>query len=74
MAIEGTDLELELETLVDRHGLATVLNALQGVCRLKANHIRENWPATNSEGLAKVWIRLEAAVGRAWLSAEKEGL
>lgn len=72
--IKGTDLETELETLVDRHGLTEVLNCIQGVCGLKAAHIRENWAATNSEGLARSWDKAAGAIESAWTKVRELGL
>jgi hypothetical protein len=72
--IKGTDLELELETLIDRHGLTEVLNCLQGVCGLKSIHILENWPGTDSEPQAKAWTRAAKAIEPAWSKAKALGL
>lgn len=72
--INGTDLELALETLVDRHGVVEVLNALEGVCGLKAQHITENWLGTGSESQAKAWTRAAAAIEKAWAKVRALGL
>ena len=37
------DATSELETLVDRYGLANLVSALAIVCEEKADHIRANW-------------------------------
>jgi len=46
------NLTAALETLVDAHGLDSVLLDLAGICFGKADHIRTNW---QDEKLAKVW-------------------
>ena len=33
-----------LESLVDSHGLDSVLRALVGICHGKAEHLESNWP------------------------------
>lgn len=38
-----TDATTELETLVDRYGLANLVEMLAIVCEEKADHIRANW-------------------------------
>ncbi len=37
------NLETTLETLIDRHGLANVVEMLAIVCELKAEHLCSNW-------------------------------
>jgi hypothetical protein len=49
-----TDAATALETLVDRHGLANVIEALAIVCSEKADHIQTNWQNTV---LAGSWER-----------------
>lgn len=45
--------ELEdLEGMIDKAGLATVLGQISEICMAKADHIRSNW---QDEGLAKEW-------------------
>lgn len=51
-----------LEWLVDRDGLAGVLEALQGVCRDKADHLRSAW---QDMGGAALWERAARRIGRA---------
>src|SRR2546430_9067558 len=51
--------------------IVEVLNSLEGVCGLKADHIRENWPATNSEGLARNWDSAAKAIESAWTKVRK---
>ena len=43
-----------LETLIDKHGLASVLYALSHVCRERADHIRSSY---SDDPLAKQWER-----------------
>jgi hypothetical protein len=56
------NLERELEELVDRHGLKTVVDRLASVCWEKAQHVQENW---QDKALATRWNqaanRLETA-------------
>lgn len=47
----------EIEKAIDASTLQDVLHAIANICEAKADHIRENWPATNSEGLANCWER-----------------
>jgi hypothetical protein len=46
--------EAALEAMVDKFGLATVLNGLSCICSAKADHIEENW---QDKRLAKAWER-----------------
>jgi hypothetical protein len=46
--------EAALEAMVDKCGLATVLNGLSCICSAKADHIAENW---QDKHLAKAWDR-----------------
>jgi hypothetical protein len=46
------ELENQLETLVDRFGLKTVVDRLANVCWEKADHLRSNW---GDKVLAKDW-------------------
>ena len=48
------DATSELETLVDRHGLSNVIEALSIVCAEKADHIQTNW---QDNVLAGSWER-----------------
>ena len=50
----------ELENLVDRRGVDSVLMALSTICGAKAEHIAHNW---QDASLAKRWATLEGAVG-----------
>ena len=47
-----TELENTLETLIDQHGLGTLLAALSNVCFAKAEHVQTNW---QDKALAKAW-------------------
>lgn len=44
--------ELELEALIDSHGLSAIVDAVARVCVLKAEHVETNW---QDESLAKLW-------------------
>lgn len=56
---QKASLQTELEALIDRHGIATVLEAVTEVCNLKAAHIAENWQDMK---LAKTWERVARLV------------
>lgn len=51
-----TNVGRNLESLVDSNGLLAVVEALAEICYAKSAHIEENWPATNSELLARTWL------------------
>jgi hypothetical protein len=42
----------DLEQMIDRHGLAAILEAVSDICSAKADHLRSNWQDAES---AKVW-------------------
>ena len=44
--------EATLEAMVDKFGLATVLNGLSFICSAKADHVATNW---QDKRLAKAW-------------------
>jgi hypothetical protein len=46
--------EAALEAMVDKFGLAAVLNGLSCICSAKADHIEENW---QDKRTAKAWER-----------------
>ena len=46
--------EMELEAMVDRHGLSAILNQLANICGEKADHIRSSY---DDKALAKCWDR-----------------
>ena len=50
----------DLEALVDKRGIDSVLMALSTICGCKSEHIASNWQDTI---LAKRWATLEGAVG-----------
>ena len=50
----------DLEMLVDRCGLSSVLMALSEICGSKAEHIATNW---QDASLAKDWATLEGRIG-----------
>jgi hypothetical protein len=45
----------ELELLIDKYGVASVLGRFSDVCREKAEHVRANW---QDEALANEWYKL----------------
>lgn len=55
-----------LEDLVDASSLSRVIDALADIANDKAIHIEEDWPATDSGSLVRLWNaaadRLRAAV------------
>jgi hypothetical protein len=42
----------ELESIIDKQGLCTLLTAIADICALKADHVRENWQDNTT---AKAW-------------------
>jgi hypothetical protein len=51
-------LELEqIESVIDRTGIAAVISGIAQICSEKADHIRENW---QDENLATEWDKLAA--------------
>lgn len=50
-------MDRELETLVDRYGMAQVLLALANICIDKSGHVQINWQDTD---LARTWAGLGA--------------
>jgi hypothetical protein len=51
---DNTEMQNELESLIDKHGLKGVLSAIGNVCFEKAIHLRSNW---QDSAAAKVWER-----------------
>ena len=49
----------EIEAMVDKESVVTVLELLADVCYLKAEHLRDNWQDTQS---AKVWDKTGDAI------------
>lgn len=43
-----------IEKMIDRHGLASVLEMIAQICYEKGDHLRSNW---QDETTAKVWDR-----------------
>ena len=50
-----TKIENQLETLIDAHGVDSILESIGIVCRDKADHIRSNW---QDNVLAGQWERV----------------
>lgn len=46
------DITIELEAMIDRHGLTHVVTGLSLICSEKAAHLRANW---QDNATAKVW-------------------
>lgn len=49
---DKTDIVVELESMVDKHGLLYVVQALELMCHEKAEHLRVNW---QDNVTAKAW-------------------
>lgn len=47
-----TDLEYQLEQMIDEKGLPAIVGMLLDICDQKASHVEENWQDKN---LAKQW-------------------
>lgn len=58
MTLQESD---EIERLIDRKGLASVLGEIENICHAKASHVREVW---QDRGLAQLWERASDAVGK----------
>ena len=71
MTRDQEELVAELEVMVDRRGLATVLDALSFLADLKRDHIMESW---QDRTLAASWSRLARQIEKAAVSAQKERL
>jgi hypothetical protein len=54
-------LEEELEILIDRNGISSVLEALAQVCFDKWQHVEVNW---QDHGLARRWHKLAVKIDR----------
>ncbi len=57
-----------LESLVDRHDLPALIEALAEICSAKADHVQESW---QDETLAKYWDRRAALLLNAAEKARK---
>ena len=51
---EGSEAMVELEGMVDKTNIATVLHALAYICQMKADHLESNWQDRET---ARVWTR-----------------
>jgi hypothetical protein len=58
----------EIESLVDTHGVYTVLSAIQEICYAKAEHVRDNW---QDRPLAKLWDKVGKALSPACVAADQ---
>lgn len=56
--------EFALEQMIDRNELSLpyVLDLIEGICRAKAEHLRENW---QDETSARTWERKARAIRKA---------
>ena len=50
----------QIESIVDKHGIESVLMALSTMCGEKGNHVATNW---QDKRLAHRWYTLEGAIG-----------
>ena len=62
MTTTTTEDQVELEAMIDRHGLYTVLSMLSDVCSDKAQHLRSNW---QDDRTATQWEKAMSIVDRA---------
>lgn len=60
-----------IETIIDGHSVAKVLDMMAGICGQKAEHIRENW---QDEPLARRWDRASKRLHTASIAFRKLGL
>jgi hypothetical protein len=61
----------ELEPIVDRAGIAQVLDALALLADLKASHVAEAW---SDRGLERAWIRISGRLETVAKAAAAERL
>jgi hypothetical protein len=47
-----------LENLIDRYGVEAILMGMAEIAYEKAQHIAENWPATNEQEQVRAWQRV----------------
>lgn len=52
--LDQTDRD-DIETLIDQHGLAAIVEAIAIICYEKADHIRTNWG--NDAASVRAWQR-----------------
>lgn len=69
--ITVTELEHQLEALIDDTSLSGLLHALENVCIYKASHLREAW---QDDTTAKAWERASQHIGKAQHAAFDLGL
>ena len=60
--IADPNFEMELEAMVDRHGVSAILNELANICAAKSEHIATNW---QDASLAKLWDKDSRTLARA---------
>ena len=63
--------ELEIEALIDSHGLTAIVDAVARVCVAKAEHVETNW---QDDRLAEYWRRAARTVSESALSPHLDGL
>jgi hypothetical protein len=57
-----------LEELIDKHGITTVLEAIETVCDAKADHLDSVW---QDRQYAKLWRKLACKVGLAVVASRE---
>jgi hypothetical protein len=57
-----------LEELIDRHGITTVLEAIEAVCDAKADHVESEW---QDPGYSKLWRKVACKVGLAVVASRE---
>lgn len=70
MLLPGTKSFTELETLIERAGIAVVLDAIADIGHEIAEHVRANW---QDDGLAKHWDDVAKRVERVASRINREG-
>ena len=55
-----TEMKDQLETMIDRASIDTVLELIETICSEKAEHVSENW---QDDMLARRWTRLAKRIG-----------
>ena len=65
------ELAAELEPLVDRHGMADVLESLAVLAALKEEHVASNW---GDRELARSWKRVASRIEQAARVSRQERL
>jgi hypothetical protein len=68
---ERSEVEDELEAIVDHIGLSNTIEALATVCVTKATHLKSNW---QDAGAARPWTRLGLRLDTVATAAKREGL